>query len=368
MYDPMRLVPFVILLVLSASAQQQKILGEAEIVWHNLSKFRIEGKGWTKTKHPYDRLPAHAEGVVRQPVWSLGQDSAGLRYRFITDSESIRARWTLRRSRIAMSHMAATGVSGLDLYVRDGNKWHWIGVGRPEKPDENEATLISGLKREPREYLLYLPLYNGVESVALGVTKDAVFEAAPDRYASLKPAVFYGTSILQGGCAARPGMAYPSIVGRMLDYPVINLGFSGNGKTEPEVAKLLAELDPAVYVLDSLPNLSIPETEERVAPFVKALRAAHPTTPIIFVENVTYTNARFVASRQEKVTGANAILRRVYEDLKKAGDKNLYYVPTTRLFGSDGEDTVDGTHPTDVGFLRMAENIAPVVRQALGKR
>ena len=160
-------------------------------------------------------------------------------------------------------------------------------------------------------------------------------------------------------------MAYPSIIGRTIDWPTINLGFSGNGKTEPEVAKLLAELDPAVYILDSLPNLDVAEVGERVEPFVKTLRAAHPVTPVILVENVTYTNSAFVESRQVKVTGANELLRKLYDKMKASGDKNVYYVPTTRLLGADGEDTVDGTHPTDLGFLRMAQGMTPVVRQAL---
>lgn len=351
-------------MILPVAAQQAAGPNEPAATWHNLATLQIEGKGWTKTKHPYDRLPASAEGVVRPPVWSLAQDSAGLRYRFVSDADFIRARWKLRRSRLAMSHMAATGVSGLDLYVRDGEKWHWLGVGRPEQQNA-EATLVSGLKRARREFMLYLPLYNGVDSVELGLPTDAIFEAAPDRYKSLKPAVFYGTSILQGGCAARPGMAYPSIIGRALDWPTINLGFSGNGKTEPEVAKLLAELDPSVYVLDSLPNLDVAEVGERVEPFVKTIRAAHPTTPIILVENVTYSNAGFLESRQSKVTAANALLRKLYDKLKAAGDKNVFYVPTSHLYGSDGEDTVDGAHATDLGFLRMADNIGPVVRKAL---
>jgi lysophospholipase L1-like esterase len=124
-------------------------------------------------------------------------------------------------------------------------------------------------------------------------------------------------------------------------------------------------MDPSVYVLDSLPNLDVAETRERIEPFVKTIRAAHATTPIILVENVTYTNSQFVESRQAKVTGVNEILRKLYDKMKAAGDKNVYYVPTSRLFGDDGEDTVDGTHPTDLGFLRMAQGIAPVVREAL---
>jgi lysophospholipase L1-like esterase len=354
----MKVLP-VLLLVLPAFAQQT--------TWYDLAKLPVEGKGWTKTKHLYDRLPAEAEGVVRAPVWSLAQDSTGLRYRFVTAAPTIRARWKLRKEKLALPHMPATGVSGLDLYVRSGNQWHWLANGRPEK-QENDVSLISGLRPEKREYMLYLPLYNGVDSVEIGLPSDSQLDPAPDRYAGKKSAVFYGTSILQGGCAARPGMAYPSIIGRMLDWPTINLGFSGNGKTEPEVAKLLAELDPSVYVLDSLPNLDVAETRERIEPFVKTLRAAHPTTPIVLVENVTYTNSAFVDSKQAKVNGVNEILRKLYDKMKAGGDKNVYYVLTTRLFGEDGEDTVDGTHPTDLGFLRMAQGIAPVVRDALQLR
>lgn len=339
----------------------------AVAAWHDLSKLPVEGKGWAKTKHLYDRLPAHAEGIVRDPVWSLAQHSAGLRYRFITDAAEIKARWKLRHPRLAMSHMAATGVSGLDLYVRDGGTWHWLGVGRPEKEDINEATLIAGLKPQRREYMLYLPLYNGVDSVEIGLADNDVFESAPERYASKKPVVFYGTSILQGGCAARPGMAYPSIVGRMLDWPTVNLGFSGNGKSEPEMAKLLTELDPAAYVLDSLPNLDVAEAAERIEPFVNKIREKHPATPIVLVENVTYSNSAFLEARQAKVTGANEVLRKLFEKRKAAGDAHIYYVPTTKLFGSDGEDTVDGSHPTDLGFQRMATNIAPVVGEAVGR-
>ena len=352
----MRLASAVLLLTFALAGQ------DGPVTWHALARLPLEGKGWTKTKHLYDRLPAEAETVVRAPVWSLSQDSTGMRYRFVTDADSIRARWKLRRSRLAMNHMAATGVSGLDLYVRSGKTWHWIGVGRPEK-QENEAVLVSGLERGRREYMLYLPLYNGIESVELGIPEGATFEPAPA--AAAKPVVFYGTSIVQGGCASRPGMGYPEIVGRMLDTPTVNLGFSGNGKMEPEMAKLLASLDPSVYVIDSLPNLDVKEAQERVEPFIDAIRAAHPKTPLVLIEHVTYSNASFIPARTVKVTGTNAVLKRVYEKLKAAGDKRVFYIPTGNLYPGDGEDTVDGSHPTDLGFWRMAQSIGPVVGEAL---
>jgi lysophospholipase L1-like esterase len=337
-----------------------------EIAWHNLSTLSVEGKGWTGTRQLYDRLPATAEGVVRADVWGLSHDSAGLRYRFVTDATALRARWKLRSvDQLALPHMPATGVSGLDLYVRDGDRWHWVGAGRPVKPELNDALLADGLRHARREYLLYLPLYNGVESVEIGLPAGATLEPAPDRYAGRKPILFYGTSIVQGGCASRPGMAHAALLGRMLDWPTVNLGFSGNAKSEPEMAALLAGLDPAVYVLDSLPNLSAEEAAERLEPFVKTIRAAHAKTPIVLVENVTYADSPFRQERLAKVVAVNTLLKNLYERMRAGGDAAVYYVPASSLLGNDGEDTVDGTHPTDLGFMRMAEGMAPVLRKVL---
>lgn len=333
-----------------------------EIRWYDARDLGIDGQGWRDTQHPYDRLPAKAEGVVRPPVWSLSHDSAGLSVRFATAAHTVHVRWRVRRERLALPHMPATGVSGLDLYVKHNGRWHWLANGRPEKA-ANEQALVRDWQGGRREYLLYLPLYNGVESVEVGVPAGGEIEPGPKP--ARKPVLFYGSSILQGGCASRPGMAYPAIVSRMIDWPAINLGFSGNAKSEPEMSKLMAELDPAAYVYDSLPNLSPEEATGRVKPFLAALREAHPTTPILLVENVIYTDSDFVESRRKSYSAKNATLRSVYQELKKAGDKRLYYVPAAGLLGSDGEGTVDGTHPTDLGFLRMAQTVAPVLKRAL---
>jgi lysophospholipase L1-like esterase len=333
--------------------------------WHALAqKLQVEGKGWSETKHPFDRLPAAAENVVRAPVWNLGQHSAGLYYDFVTGAPIVTARWKLRSDRIAMPHMPATGVSGLDLYVRDEGAWRWIGAGRPGESITNEQVLVRGLSRARREFRLYLPLYNGVDSVELGVPIGACIEAAPNHFPRRKPIVFYGTSITQGGCASRPGMAYPSIIGRRLGWPTLNLGFSGNGKTEPEMAALLAELDPAVFVMDSLPNLFVAEAAERLEPFVRVLRARHPLTPIVLVEDVN-APITILDSRRAKVAEMNAWLRQLYDRMRAAGDARVYYVPAFALLGGDGEDTVDGLHPTDLGFARIAEGMTPFLREAL---
>ncbi len=335
--------------------------------WHNVAtELAIEGKGWSDTRSPFDRLPAKAEGVVRAPVWNLSLDSSGLCVRFLTDAASLQARWKLRKlDRFALTHMPATGVSGLDLYVRDAGKWRWLAAPRPENPEVNEKTLVEGLEPKSREYLLYLPLYNGVSSLELGLPPGSTLQGAPPANPPRQPIVFYGTSVTQGGCASRPGMAYPSILGRALDWPIVNLGFSGNGKAEPEMAQLVAELNPVAYVFDSLGNLDVPQTQERVAPFIATLRKRHPETPIVLMEGLNYADTAFLPKRRVLTTERNTILRKLYDELKKNGDKHLHYISSAKLLGGDGEDTVDGTHPTDLGFFRMAQGIEPVLREAL---
>jgi acetyl esterase/lipase/ubiquinone/menaquinone biosynthesis C-methylase UbiE/lysophospholipase L1-like esterase len=336
---------------------------KADIEWRDVRKATIEGQGWTDLKHPFDRLPAKAEGLVRPPVWSLAQNSAGIAARFVTDAPELHFKWSLRRKTLALTHMPATGVSGIDIYVRSGNGWRWLAAGMPLEAALNQKSVI-GLTAQRREYMIYFPLYNGLDTLEIGLPAGAAFEPAPSR-SNRRPIVFYGTSILQGGCASRTGMAYPSIIGRRFDWPTINLGFSGNGKTEPEMANLLAELDPAVYVMDSLPNLSPAETAERVPPFYRKLRSTHPDTPIVLVENVAYTDAPYVAARLKKYTEANGHLKAFYEKLISEGDRNVHYVPAADLLGDDGEATVDGTHPTDIGFARMADGVGRALEPLL---
>jgi len=332
------------------------------ISWTEVRQANLEGQGWRETKAAFDRFPAKSEAVVRAAVWNLSRNSTGLRVRFATDSTAVHATWTVSKSNLALPHMPATGVSGLDLYVRHGGKWKWLANGRPSAKTTTQS-LVQNWSGGRREYMLYLPLYNGVDSLSIGVPEGSKLEFLPHETA--KPVVFYGTSITQGGCASRPGMVYTSIAGRMLDWPTINLGFSGNAMSEPEIAQLLIELDPAVYVYDSLPNLSLDFVKERTEPFLRTLRKARPTTPIVLVENVIYTNAEVVASRGALARDKNLALKAIFQKLKAEGDKHLYYVPADNLLGTDGEGTVDGTHPTDLGFLRMAEVIAPVIRPLL---
>ena len=352
---------FLTLLLLTTLTAQK----DNDLAWHDVQEWGIEGRGWSGKELAtyFDRLPASAKGKVRPPVWSLSLHSAGMAVRFQTDATSIHVDYKLRRPNLSMSHMPATGVSGADLYAKDEKgTWRWVSVTRPSAQIV-KTRLVDGLRPGSREYMIYFPLYNGLEYFKIGVSKEAMFEGLAPR--KQKPILFYGTSITHGACASRPGMPHPAIIGRRMDMPVINLGFSGNGRMEKEVGEYLAQLDPAVYVLDCLPNMSAQMVTERAVPLVKQLRAARPDTPIVLVEDRTYTNSWILASKNDRNVTSRIAFKKAYETLLKDGVKNLYYVEGEPLLGDDNEGATDGSHPSDLGFMRQANVLEPVIRKAI---
>jgi lysophospholipase L1-like esterase len=335
------------------------------VAWYDVRDWGVEGRGWADTARYFDRLPARAEGVVRSAVWNLSRHSAGMSVRFETDASSIHVRYSLLSGNLAMPHMPATGVSGLDLYACDSEgRQRWLAVARPTA-QQMQVTLAADIDPPAgggrRSYTLYLPLYNGVESLEIGVATGANFLPVSPR--SDKPLVFYGTSIMHGACASRPGMSITGILGRRLDRPVINLGFSGNGTMDAEVGGLLAELDPCAYVIDCLPNMQADAVAERTEPLVRQLRTARPETPILLVEDRTYTYAPFRKSARDRHATSRAALRHAYNSLISAGVGNLYYLEGQPLLGDDGEAATDGSHPSDLGMVRYADAYETILRK-----
>lgn len=334
--------------------QKARASDDGKTLWYDCKDIGVEGKGWSDTPSFYDRLPAHAEGKASATVWRLSHHSTGMGVRFTTDAPSLEVRWTLAFEELGKPHMPATGVSGVDLYAKskDG-QWRFVQNGRPTK-----VTNTASFKPPAgAELLLYLPLYNGVKSVEIGIPNDRTL-STPDAAVlkQRKTIVFYGTSITQGGCASRPGMAFPSIVGRWLDVTILNLGFSGSGRMEPAMADFLAELNPTIYVLDTMGNMSDKEVSERAEPFVRKLRAARPDTPIVLVEDANASN---------RPTGKGQILQEIRDKLAGQGVKNLYFLSNQGMLGDDGEGTVDGAHPNDLGMMRHAKAFTNGLRPLL---
>ena len=341
---------------------------EPALNWHDVTAWGAEGRAWQELerKRWFDRLPAVADGKVTPAVWNLSRDSAGMLVRFKTDAPLIWADYTLLKERLNGSNMTPIGASGLDLYARDeSGRWRWAGVARPDGQVVRQQ-IIDGLAPGFREYAVYLPLFNGIENLSIGVPPDARFETLAPRAG--RPIVFYGTSITHGASASRPGMVHTAMLGRRFDRPVVNLGFSGNGRMDAAVGELLVLIDAAVYVIDCLPNMNANLVRERCIPLVKQLRAAHPDTPIVLVEDRRNTNSWILPARNQHHTDNHAALRECFEQLQAGGVTGLFYVPGDDLLGDDAEGATDGSHPNDLGFMRQAAIFEPVLRAALAGR
>lgn len=328
----------------------------------------VQQQGWTEEiGNSYQRLPDRAKDLVRQRVWDLSLNTAGLAIHFYTNAPKIEVRYGVGGN-IAMHHMPATGKSGVDLYAIDPDgrwrvltdKYTFGDTIRYAYGDLAE----SKYHEKGYEYRLFLPLYNSVTWMEIGVPDSASFSFIPKL--KEKPIVVYGTSIAQGGCASRPAMGWTNILSRKLDLPVINLAFSGNGPLERELVGLIGELDAAMVIYDCLPNmgsLSTEEVKKRTAYGVSAIRAKSDL-PILITDHIGYRNDAMNIHTKESADRLNRASREVYDSLKAAGVENLFHLHQETIgFPDDG--CVDYVHPNDLGMQAYADAYEKLIRQIL---
>ena len=338
--------------------------------WYDAATLPLYGKARQDTKELYERLPAEFEGRSRDAVWYLGRNSAGLYVRFSSNASAIWLRWSAKFGN-HMNHQTLTGTRGLDLYVlTDKGEWRFMASGRPTLDSKDcEQKVIGAMEPKWREDMLYLPLYDGLTKLEIGVDREAVVEAPKvDLPRCDKPIVMYGTSILQGGCANRPGMAHTSILSRRFNREVINLGFSGNALLDLEIAELMASVeDPAIYVFDYVPNAYDYLIREKGEQFFRIVRDAHPDVPILFLEDPYFGHYEYDAGIKAEVDKKNAAQWELFCKLKKQGEKNIWYLKSDDMVGHDNEAFVDGIHFTDLGMMRYADWLAPHIRKHMKK-
>lgn len=347
-------------------SQEKESTKDNNISYYGRKHFLIEGTAIADSlkESPYDRLPISYKEKVRKPVWNLSKASAGITVRFHSNSTSINLKWTVLND-FDMPHMASTGIKGIDLYTKYNNKWRYLTtagafVGLKTYQNKsipadsiNEYELIKNMTPEFREYKLFLPLYDGVTKLEIGIDNNALINKASPN--PVKPIVFYGTSITQGGCASRPGMAHTNIISRKLDVDCINYGFSGNGRMETPIVELISEIDAQFYVIECMQNMDSEQVTERVRPLVDMIRTNHPYTPIFLVENMMYTMAFLDQTIKTRLIQENAALKNEYDKIIKSDIPNIFYIKDNKDFLLDNEGTVDGVHLTDLGFLRYSD-------------
>lgn len=326
--------------------------------------FQVDGILHQPATDAFCRLPPEKLELFSQELQQLAYHTSGGKVRYCTDSPIIALRATLYNGD-DMPHMPRTGSSGFDLYVRMAGSASYQ-YRKSFMPQTSGETLVEGFWEAtiaPREILINLPLYNGVRSLEIGVVPSAVL--LPPKPIEKKPFVFYGSSITQGGCASRPGNNYSAILSRWFDYDCYNFGFSGNAKGEPEMAELLSSLDASIFFLDydhNAPDAAhLQKTHE---PFFKILRAAHPEMPVVFISMPDFEN------RPDENVRRRAIIYATYQNAQASGDKRVWFVDGATLFGTQDRDacTVDGCHPNDLGFYRMAQTLRPVVEEILTQK
>jgi len=346
-----------ILFFIFAAAQAQK----SNIKWIDFPdpKFHVNGLSfWEENKPDLFRLPKSLQDVVRTPVWRLSQSPSGGRIRFRSDCTALLIRFHYPHLG-DMKNMHTFGQCGVDLYIDNV----YFRTAIPKDTTYIEFEFFKDIQPQMRNFTLYLPLYIGVKVVAIGVNPDAEFEP-PLPFDIEKPVVYYGSSITQGGCASRPGMSYQAILHRNINADFVNLGYSGNGMGEPEMAAAVASVDASCYVLDFGVNLPSADSLAKVyAPFIDILRDKRPHTPIIAVTPI-YIATELLAPN--KATFMRDVIHKAVAQRRNNGDQNIMLVNGLELLGPEFADgSVDGVHPNDLGFLAMAEGLQPYLTNIL---
>lgn len=342
-----------------ASAQDQH-----NLVWWDPAasgKAQFEGQAWAGERdNAYSRLPSRAAASVRNDVYELGQQSAGVFIPFETNAVLIKVEYAVTGA-LQFPHMSATGVSGVNLYCRKTLKDWFRATGQYSFGDTIRYSFLlqeKGSLPQPFHFKLYLPLYNHVKWLRIGIDSGATIKEEPLR--KEKPVVVYGTSIAQGACATRPGMAWTAILERTLNTPVLNFGFSGNGRLEPAVIDLLNEINAAAFVLDCLPNLTgtpHEELKQKIIAAVKQIHEKHPNTSILLVEHPGFGDEEMNEDHKQQCLQANAALNDAAAALVRSGVKKVTVLHKNEI-GLSEDCYVDQMHPNDLGMTRYANAYA----------
>ena len=308
---------------------------EENIVYTNASNLQLIGKATVEGDFFHRIDTAHYQNLP-STVKQLYTYSAGLAIAFKTNSSVIKVKWRVPNKK-QNANMTPIMQKGLDLYIRKDGIWQYAGVGIPQGIDSS-SILAENMDESEKECLIYLPLYDEITHLEIGVSKKSYLKKMDNPFKG--KIIVYGSSITQGASASRPGLAYPSQLSRSSGYQFINMGLSGNGKMELPVAKMLSQInDVDAFILDCIPNPSVDEICDRTINF----------------------NMKICKMVKEQ----NRAIEDQIHILHKLGFKNLYLIKENHFLGTDHEGTVDGVHPSDLGFERMLEKIKPALAEIL---
>lgn len=348
-----------VLCFISVSAQK--------IQYHNAAELNVIGKA-IPTSKDFTRIDTTSYKFNDEVIEEYSCHSTGLAVLFATDSPIIKARWQTSEKN-ASENMTAIAQKGLDLYIKQDGEWVFAGVGRPQmdKGPEyacHEGTIVKAMAPGRKECLMYLPLYDRLDSLFIGVEEGSYVEpiANPFRHRI----VIKGSSVTHGLAASRPGMSYVARFGRDNGFYCFNLGFSGKSKLQKEYAEYLADIEADAFIFDAFSNPSAEIIHENFNQFVDIIRASHPETPLIFMQTERRESRNFDTWREDFEAKKQAAAE---EEIRKRMkiDKHIYFLPSDDFLGDEHIATSDGSHPTDLGFTYMLDSIEPKILKILRK-
>lgn len=309
--------------------------------------------GVFKENGRYRRMPEEVAKKVSDGVSFLHTKTAGGRVRFVTDSDYV-AIHTVMDEFGRMPHFAYTGSMGFDLY--EGRDYVQTFVP-PKDMETGYESIIEFKQHKEREITINFPLYSNVKELYIGLQKSSSQKEA-SAYVNEFPVVYYGSSITQGGCASRPGMSYQGILSRRFHCDYCNLGFAGSAKAEDEMIEYIKTLDMSLFVYDydhNAPNVEyLAETHRKM---FQAIRLAQPSLPIIIMSRPKY-------ELDEEEKKRLKIIEDTYYEALSSSDDNVYFINGKQLTElCQNEGTVDNSHPTDFGFVSMANALEVVMKE-----
>ena len=336
-------------------------INDEEFNFYPYTAFKLEGFPWYETDKKLYRLPLDVMSKLEGNVVTLAKSSAGgcIRFKSNTNKIALKVKYERRRHSPGMPQVSD---AGFDIYVKQGDEWVFINMFRPEITDE-ELNMTRELfsDGEMKEYAIYLPLYSCPEEINIGFETDSTVSADVAPRKIEKPILFYGSSVTNGGCVARAANTYSATVGRKLDAPIVNMGYSGSCGGETEIAEAIAKLDLAMFVSEFDHNMREPEQiYTKLGNFVGIIREKNPTLPIILM-----TRPFFVEYRREHTAAMAQSIKKLYEDLTSKGDTNLYFLCGMDIFDMDDryDYCIDGVHPTELGNHVMGMKILELIEK-----
>ena len=328
-------------------------LKQEGLVFHNALEKPFEINGVFYEEDKYVRLPAETAKNVNEGVGTLFACTAGGRVRFRTDSPFVAINCKTN-TEFRMSHIPLNGSCGMDLFA--DNTFVGTFFAYYFFKGGYESILYPKNSGE-YEVVINMPLYCGVSELFIGLKEGSTIKA-PTPYDDVPPIVYYGSSITQGGCASRPGNCYQHMIQREMNIDHINLGFSGAARAEENMINYLNSLDMSLFVMDydhNAPSLEyLKSTHENL---YRRIREAKPDLPILIISKPDMQGAEAYERRD--------FIRANYEKFVAEGDKNVYYIDGSTFFPEIGLCTVDGCHPSDLGFYFMAKKIGAEIKKIL---